>query len=37
MATAQAMHDRLRDTISRLIHRGLGVQDYVRHEVARGE
>jgi DNA-binding CsgD family transcriptional regulator len=30
MATAQAMHDRLRDTISRLAHRGLGVQDYWR-------
>lgn len=30
MATAQAMHDRLRDTISLLVHRGLGVQDYWR-------
>jgi hypothetical protein len=30
MATAQPVHDRLRDTISRLIHRGLGVEDYWR-------
>ena len=30
MATAQPVHDRLRDTISRLVHRGLGVEDYWR-------
>ncbi|SFB20874.1 transcriptional regulator, LuxR family [Amycolatopsis marina] len=30
MATALAMHDRLRDTLSRLVHRGLGVEDYWR-------
>jgi DNA-binding CsgD family transcriptional regulator len=30
MATALAMHDPLRDTISRLVHRGLGVEDYWR-------
>jgi hypothetical protein len=30
MATAQAMHDPLRDTISRLVHIGLGVEDYWR-------
>jgi DNA-binding CsgD family transcriptional regulator len=30
MATAQPAHDRLRDAISRLVHRGLGVEDYWR-------
>ena len=30
MATAQPVHDRLRDTVSRLVHRGLGVEDYWR-------
>lgn len=30
MATSHAPHDRLRDTISRLVHRGLGVEDYWR-------
>jgi hypothetical protein len=30
MATAQPVRDRLRDTISRLVHRGLGVEDYWR-------
>jgi DNA-binding CsgD family transcriptional regulator len=30
MATAEVMHDRLRETISRLVHRGLGVEDYWR-------
>jgi hypothetical protein len=30
MATAQPVHDRLRATISRLVHRGLGVEDYWR-------
>jgi DNA-binding CsgD family transcriptional regulator len=30
MATSHAMHDRLRGAISRLVHRGLGVEDYWR-------
>lgn len=30
MTTAQPGHDQLRDTISRLVHRGLGVADYWR-------
>jgi len=30
MATSHATHDRLRDSISRLVHRGLGVEDYWR-------
>jgi DNA-binding CsgD family transcriptional regulator len=30
MATAQPVHDRLHDTISRLVHRGLGLEDYWR-------
>jgi DNA-binding CsgD family transcriptional regulator len=30
MATAQPAHDQARDTIARLVHRGLGVEDYWR-------
>lgn len=30
MPTAQPAHDRLRDTVARLVHRGLGVEDYWR-------
>ncbi|WP_433759074.1 hypothetical protein [Nocardia sp. CA-135398] len=30
MATSQPVHDRLRHTISRLVQRGLGVEDYWR-------
>jgi DNA-binding CsgD family transcriptional regulator len=30
MVTVQPVHDQLRDTISRLVHRGLGVEDYWR-------
>lgn len=30
MATLQSPHDQLRDTISRLVHRGLGIEEYWR-------